>query len=503
MKINLRLTIGLGNVALCPSMAGSNQTLKTNADEALLLATDVLVLTVTLDVPAGAFRFEWSRADDSSVVVARGRLVSTELVLFRFHVLEWDFEGAGGIQKDGCNSWPASSRALLNRIRKIFPLADGAVRIGLLTDQNLGAAQAGRWLPLPLPAGMDSWKWLGNEILQFARLVESHFAHAGSVVENGRAILQRMAAAHLGVLPSLPGLPADEPTRLLFDLSVTFDQVKDQVEFVWSRAGTNIIAATGRVRCTGADQLTWDLAHDSQRESAISAHHRNSIRAAMNRWLKQYPTNRGTFAAFWIKPGADANQPVCEQEPPFGPNEAAFDWLEDNLLAMAEALRFQFSPLGRITSEMDAALRADLVRYQEKQARKEQKRLAEETHRREAMARKAEERRQRDAAEAPARKGAMAKKSGGQPEFKSPISNLKSATLNSHPERLRMRTSRVMPRAKYFLAARSRFAWRRRCVFLHCRWNDSTCRTSRRAHPMWPWLKNCGMRSLPTPDAGG
>jgi SNF2 family DNA or RNA helicase len=325
---------------------------------------------------------------------------------------------------------------LLNRIRKIFPLAESAVRIGLLTDQNLGSARAGRWLPLPPPGGMDSWKWLGNEILEFARLVEANFAPAGSAVENGRVILQRMAAAHLGVSPSQPGLLTDEPAGLLFDLSVTFDQVKGHAEFVWSRAGAKTVAATGLIRCAGADQLTWDLAYEGRRESAVSACHRKSIRAAMNRWLKEYPANRGTFTAFWIKPARDADQPLCQQEPPFGPNESAFDWVEDNLVAMAEALRFQFSPLGRITSGMDAALQADFVRYQEKQARKEQKRLTAETHRREAMARKAEERRQREAAEALARKAALAKKSGGQPEFKSPVSNTKSAALNHQSERL-------------------------------------------------------------------
>ena len=408
-------------------MAGSNHSLKTNAGESLLTATDVLGLTVTLDVTAGAFRFEWTRADDLSVVVARGCLVSTKLALFRFRVLEWVFESAGVTQKDGCNSWPASTRALLNRIRKILPLADGAVRIGLLADQNHGSAQVAQWLPLPLPAGMDSWKWLGNEIHEFARLVESDFANAGGAVENGRAILQRMTAAHLGVSPSLPGVDADEPRQLLFDLSVTFDQVKNHAEFVWRQAEARTVAATGFVRCTGADQLTWELAREDRRESAVSTNHRNSIRAAMNRWMKQFPTNRGTFMAFWIKPAAGAKPPRREPEPPFGPNEAAFDWVEDNLVAMAEALRFQFSPLGRITSEMDAALQVDFERYRDRQARKEQRRLTEEAHRREAMARKA--------AEALARKAAMANKTNGQPESKLPVSNVKSTALNFQPER--------------------------------------------------------------------
>jgi len=408
-------------------MAGSNHSLKSNAGESLLTATDVLGLTVTLDVAAGAFRFEWTRADDLSVVVARGCLVSTKLALFRFRVLEWVFESAGVTQKDGCNSWPASTRALLNRIRKILPLADGAVRIGLLADQNHGSAQVAQWLPLPLPAGMDSWKWLGNEIHEFARLVESDFANAGGAVENGRAILQRMTAAHLGVSPSLPGVDADEPRQLLFDLSVTFDQVKNHAEFVWRQAEARTVAATGFVRCTGADQLTWELAREDRRESAVSTNHRNSIRAAMNRWMKQFPTNRGTFMAFWIKPAAGAKPPRREPEPPFGPNEAAFDWVEDNLVAMAEALRFQFSPLGRITSEMDAALQVDFERYRDRQARKEQRRLTEEAHRREAMARKA--------AEALARKAAMANKTNGQPESKLHVSNVKSTALNFQPER--------------------------------------------------------------------
>ncbi len=45
-----------------------------------------------------------------------------------------------------------------------------------------------------------------------------------------------------------------------------------------------------------------------------------------------------------------------------------------------------------------------------------------------------------------------------------------------------------------FPDARSRFAWRRHCVLLHCRWNDSSCRTLPRDRQRRRWPKNFGGR---------
>ncbi|HUZ06160.1 MAG TPA: SNF2-related protein [Candidatus Paceibacterota bacterium] len=214
-------------------------------------------------------------------------------------------------------------------------------------------------------------------------------------------------------------LAAGQPS--LFDLRVTFDQVKGFAEFVWSQPGSNTILAGGRVRCTGADQLTWDLDREGRREPTVSSHHRNSIRAAMERWLKQFPANRETFSAFWIRSQPGADEPVCEPEPPFGSNEPVFRWIEDQIVAMAGALRFRFSPPGGIMGEMDTVARAEFESYERKLARKEQKRAEEESRRREAAARLAGERRQRELRKAAERKAAGAK------IFKSRISDLKSA----------------------------------------------------------------------------
>src|SRR5260370_796101 len=67
-------------------------------------------------------------------------------------------EDGGNMCGDGCNAWGASPRALLTGIGKLSPVWSESVRVGLLTDEALGMARAGRWLPMALPAGKDPWK---------------------------------------------------------------------------------------------------------------------------------------------------------------------------------------------------------------------------------------------------------------------------------------------------------------------------------------------------------
>jgi len=410
--------------------------MKTGNPQVWLPGAVVCDLTVTFDVPAGAFRFEWRRTDDLSAVVASGFLVPAEFPISPFNLLDWTMENPPGSRKDGCSAWPASTRAFLNRIRKKFPLADGGVRLGLLVDQNIGVAQAGRWLSLQLPAEVDSWKWLGREIQQFAGLVESQFSVIAKGEGIGRAVMEGMAAVLLGVAPSPPRVAAGSAS-LLFDLCVTFHQVMNQerVEFVWTRSGARTIAAIGRIRCPGGDQMNWELEAAGQCESTVTSTKRNSIQAAMHRWLNRYPMNRSTFTAYWVRSQPGSEQPVCDAEPPFAAHESPIEWVEDNLVTMVEAMRFKFSPLGRLTLEMDAAEQADFEGYQQKLARKEQKRMAEEARLRAAMARQADERRRREAAAAPAHKAAAAKKPDDRAAPKPPVPNAKSVAGSSRLDR--------------------------------------------------------------------
>jgi SNF2 family DNA or RNA helicase len=217
----------------------------------------------------------------------------------------------------------------------------------------------------------------------------------------------------------------------LLNLCVTFDQINGLAEFVWTAPGFAEAAVIGRVRCTGADQLTWEVDKNGHRDSAVSSHRRNSIRSAMERWLKQFPTRRDTFAALWIKAHPGTNKPVRVPEPPFGPNEDANRWIEDNLVAMAEALRLLFSPLGPFVNEVGQETFGDLESYQRRLFRKEQRREEEIARRRENMERLAETRRQIERRKAEARLALEAKKAAeARAALKSP--NLASPPPSRH-----------------------------------------------------------------------
>jgi superfamily II DNA or RNA helicase len=370
-------------------------------------------LRVTLDFAAGGICFEWLNRGENRVA-ARGWLLPSPVTLFRFWALDWAMENPVTSGRRNCSAHPASIRALLDRVQKTFPLTDEPLRVCLLPDTDLGPAKAGEFFPLTLPPGEDPWKWLGRQVLQFARTLDSKLTPTADPVTRGSAALRLLAGTLLGVTPDFKDLVEKgaslAPVSALLHLRVTFDQIKCFAELVWSSPQDRSVVATGCVRVTGGDQLTWEIETGGQRKPSVTSHHRNSIRAALGAWLKRFPTNRETFTAFRVKPQPNNPKPLHVQEPPFGPHDSPYVWIEDNVAAMAEALRFQFSPLGRVMQEMDPLARMEFERYERRQMRKEQKRAEEEARRRETMARLAEERRRREQREAEACKAGEAKK---------------------------------------------------------------------------------------------
>lgn len=376
-------------------MDAPNPSDRTNTDpEHALGAGETMELAVTFDVPAGALRFEWARRGGAPLV-ALGRLVpevSSPFVQIR--TLAWHMEDGVGAARDFCGATSASAHALLRRIRQRLPVAGQAIRFGVLTDIKLGNAEPGRRLPLALPPGADPWKWLGRQIVQFARVSASGFAAQGDVTARGRIALHLVAAALLRVAPTLPNPGGG--AGLLFDVRVTFDQIKGLTEFVWTEPASRAIAAVGVVRPTGANQLSWELQAGGRGEPVKStSSHRNSIRGALGGWLKRFPTNLATFTAFWLSSRPGTSEPLCEQEPPFPSKKSPYPWLEDQIAEMAVALRFRFSPLGRIAQEIDFERRASAESHARRMKRREQKRLEDEARRRAAIAQLAEERRRR------------------------------------------------------------------------------------------------------------
>ena len=377
------------------------------------LADRPLRLRVTFDIAAGCICFDWLRPE-SGETKAQGRLLPTAMTEFPFYALDWLLDGGRQGRNDFCSAHASSVRALLNRIRKLFPLVEAAPCFLLLLDADLGPARKGERIELRPPSGEDAWKWLTRQAHQFATTLKSRLAPAGEPATRGRVVLRVLACSFLGVPPNLqdwPGMTAARASAsTLLHLSVTFNQVKGFAELVWSAPTAGSTVATGRVRVTGGDHLTWELETAGRREPSVTSFRRISIRAKLAAWLKQFPANRDTFQGFWVKPGRLGGKPEIQPEPPFGPGESPIAWVEENIVAMAEALRFEYSPLGRVMQNMDPLTLSDYERHARREMRKEQKRAEEEQRRHEAMARLAEERRRKEQREAVARKATAARK---------------------------------------------------------------------------------------------
>ncbi|HEX4122325.1 MAG TPA: SNF2-related protein [Verrucomicrobiae bacterium] len=210
----------------------------------------------------------------------------------------------------------------------------------------------------------------------------------------------------------LPGL-VDSKNQFggLLDLRVTFDEVKGFTELVWREQGSKKIVAVGRVRCTGADQLTWETEVDGRRESAFSSQRPDSIHAAFGVWLKQFPSDRSTFSAGWLRLQSGTDKLLRRDEPRFGADENICAWIETTIWEMAETLRFQFLPPPRRTDEIDYQPSPYIERYRRKMERQEQKRAEDEARRQKILDEIAEKRRKREQRQAEAQQIAQANKS--------------------------------------------------------------------------------------------
>ncbi len=368
-------------------------------------------LRVTFDLAAGGMTFEWVQGDGS--VAARGRLVS-DASGFGWVVLRWQMESENLGCPDSCSAHSSSVRALLRRIQNLRPLCDERPRIGLLSDLDLGPARSGEWFPLEVPPDEDFWKWLGREVLEFARMIASRLAADGDPGLRGRVALRLLAGARLGVTPKLEDLLPQgalyEPVAGLLSLRVTFNQVKGFCEFVWTRPTDGALVATGCVRVTGVDQLAWETESASgAQEVVVSTHRRQAIRVQLGQWLKRFRTNRNAFTGAWVRLQPGIRNPEHFEEPPFAPPESSVAWIENNLEAMAEALRFDDTPLGRMMSHLPSEA-WDFESHERRLLRKERKRTEEEQRRQETMARLAAERRAREQRQAAERKAVKVSK---------------------------------------------------------------------------------------------
>jgi SNF2 family DNA or RNA helicase len=216
----------------------------------------------------------------------------------------------------------------------------------------------------------------------------------------------------MGQQPELFGA-ADQPGSAggsAIGLRVTFESSQGFTRFEWTDGRSGAPVATGHVRCTGPNELTWELDVAGQRVMDRTSHHQNSIHAALQRWLARFPVTNAGLTVGLILPQRGSSRPRYVEEPAFGPDESPWPWLEQNIMAMATAMRFQFSPLGHRLRDLDPITLAELKREERRLLRQEAKRAEADRLRRDQIQRRDAERHRRQQRETRARASAAAKR---------------------------------------------------------------------------------------------
>ncbi|SPE59596.1 SNF2-related protein [Verrucomicrobia bacterium] len=368
-----------------------------------------LRLLITLDVADGCFRFEWRKADQAQPI-ARAQLRPGGAFLSTILALELELELDGRTEQDGCGSRGTLARALTNRLRQRFPVSAGALHANVLSDIDLGPAKAGVPWVVPLPEGDAAWKWLARELQHFIRLLEI-MAHSTEEKARGHAAARALASQWLqtSFKPPLgsppPAFAPSQPAGL--QLRVTLHMVRGFIQFDWLQSGRPV--ATGRVNCVGEQELAWELKVDRRHELTVSSDQPRSIHGSLQAWLDRFPVPPGSLSVSRLVPSASGSR-ISRIDLPVGDlGSPPWPWLEDEILAMAEAFGDVPCP-APVPEQFDPFLASVLERDRVRLLRKEQKQAEAQARQREAMARLAEERRDRERRADEARKESKARK---------------------------------------------------------------------------------------------
>ena len=380
-------------------------------------------LLITLDPAKSLIRLQWTEQRVGPPVAAV-RVSYDPSGFGFFYEGVWEVEHAGKTEKRNSTHHGASIHAQLNRLKKQFPVAEEHISAcAVVRDEPGPRAGAERVEPVALPAGLSPWVWLGRQI-------------AALFVEGSARLQQRLRepprAADPPAVQAARNLEAlrrafRNPSEPFLLLRITLNFVDPRIELHWTNQRTNTVPADGRIGCTSANELTWELDAAGQRESNRTTTHRNAVRAALDRWRARFPTfDQNVFVQrYQREPGR--KEPVYVSEPGFSAAESPWAWLEEEIQIMAEDLRPQFGPLAKAMEQADPLLHAEMQREARRFDRKLQRQEEMLERLREEGRRKQEEKRQREARAAERAKAlAAAKPAETEANLKSQISNLKS-----------------------------------------------------------------------------
>ena len=249
-------------------------------------------LFITLDVTLGGFGFEW-KLPGSDAVVAGGRLLSNSMDLFRWYALDWQFQKHGQTESDRRSAAASSVYALLKRIRLRLPLAPNGVNIGFRMESPLRGLAAGVRHEVRLPDDQEWFSWLARMVIAFAKRVESMPPEPDATPQmRGKAALKSIIENRLA---SSPAIDAGTVTERIWKLRATLECAADFIGCEWAAANDNATQATGRLTCSGLDELTWELTMAGAKEIRRSRHHLNSVRSQLEGWRLRFAANRDSI----------------------------------------------------------------------------------------------------------------------------------------------------------------------------------------------------------------
>lgn len=362
----------------------------------LPLWQDEARLVITVNLGAGTIELKWLKPETDEVLAQGAFLPGMEGNFSHLLTVQCLVEHGGVTFHEHCSAWAASTRALLKRLNKVVPFNTETAELGLLSDFSWGPVTSGTRARIN-PGRAGAWRYLGMLLLRYAQGLKEHTG--GSERERGRRVLLALAGSMVGT----PVPDAEFGNPALFQLSVTFNQIKGSAEFVW-RDRQGAVAVSGEVRPISGGTLRWQLRQGDKTDSTVSARNRESIRQRLTDWIDRHPSGRGTFKGYWLSPSVTGGAPVRSEEPPFDEQYSPYRWMEDNLVELAEALTqappavaMPFDPGGTWVEE-------DLERLRRRMLRKEQKRQEEEARRQEAIERLAAARKAKEQEKAKARR---------------------------------------------------------------------------------------------------
>lgn len=192
-------------------------------------------------------------------------------------------------------------------------------------------------------------------------------------------------------------LATETPGLFRAEVTLDYDGPYLQVEWACRQSGTR--EATGKVRCTSQNELTWELTHGQTVHRDVSSLHRSSLRARLTRWCRAFPTAGSDWTAQRRQRDERGKIVIEKLQFPSGVSPASV--VENEIVKMGRQVRVWFSPLARALREIeeqDPAAAAAVEYFARREQKRWEKGEAELARRRAAMEHRLTERRRKEEA---------------------------------------------------------------------------------------------------------